>query len=355
MKVPRVLDSRRGLTLVVLLTIAGALAVRRFGAGTGPLEEFSGPTMGSLYHVSVDADLSDGERERIRGVIEQRLARVDGLMSTFDSASEISRFNRHASTEPFVVSDEVLEVLALALDVSERTGGALDVTVAPLVDAWGFGPEVSMDARPDSARVAELLALVDYRALVLDPVQRTVTKMNPAIRVDLSAIAQGYAADAVVTDLAALGLTSFLVEISGELKAVGTRRDGRAWRVGIELPDPAVSAVWGTVDLRDEGISTSGDYRSWFEVGGVRYAHLIDPRTGEARRMVGASVSVVHESVAVADAWDTALAVLGADEGYDVAVREGLAALFLTRAGDGFDARVTPAMADRGVPARPAS
>jgi len=338
----------RGAAVLAVLAVAAALTVRYLRGPSGDEPHvFSGPTMGSLYHVTVDEDLSDSEQARVRSVIDDRLAHVERLFSTYDSTSEVSRFNRHATTAPFAVSREVLEVLVLARDVSERSEGALDVTVAPLVDAWGFGPVDRDGAIPDDATLAGLLPLVGYERLVIDEVAGTVAKLDPAVRIDLSAVGQGYAVDAVAAALADLGLANFLVELSGELKASGSRRDGTLWRVGIEAPAAGIADLWGTVELADEGISTSGDYLNYVEIDGVRHSHLVDPRTGRPVRMRGASVTVVHESAAVADAWDTALAVLELDTGYALAEREGLAALFLTRSGDGFEARVTPALAGR--------
>ena len=334
-----------------MLAVVGALAVRYVRRDRAPEPHaFSGPTMGSLYHVTVDADLTEAEQARARSVIEESLGRVERLLSTFDSASEVSRFNRHASTEAFAVSPELMGVLVLAREVSERSGGALDVTVAPLVDAWGFGPVDRDGEIPSDELVEELRPLVGYERLVIDEAAGTVAKGDPAMRIDLSAVGQGYAVDVVAAALKDLGLGRFLVELSGELAAVGTRGDGTAWRIGVEAPAEGQRDVWGTVELVDEAISTSGDYSNYFEIEGVRYTHLVDPRTGRPVPMVGAAVSVVHESAAVADAWDTALAVLGPDAGYALAEREEVAALFLTRAGDGVRARVTPALAGRVAP-----
>jgi thiamine biosynthesis lipoprotein len=329
-----------------------ALAVWRPLADTGRgLHEFTGPTMGTSFTVSVDADLSDADRERVEGLIAERLAWVNGLMSTFDSSSEVSVFNAHQSTAPFTASKELLELLRVSHDVSERSGGAFDVTVAPLVDAWGFGRAEPSSSVPDEQRLAALRPLVDYRGIVLDPAAGTMSKSNPAVTIDLSAIASGWGADVVAAALEGLGLSSVLVDVGGELRAVGTRRDGTPWRVGIERPDAAALGVFGTVDLIDEGIATSGDYRNYLEVDGVRYSHIIDPRTGRPIRARDVSVTVVAPDAATADAWATALTVLGPEAGYEIAVREGIAALFVARIEGRLESRVTPALASRFVPA----
>ena len=329
-----------------VLASAATLALIGCGSERSP-HELSGRTMGSLYHVTIDDGLTEEEQSRVRSAVEERLAHVERLLSTYDSESEVSRFNRHESTEPFAVSREVVEILALAHDVSERSDGALDVTVASVVDAWGFGPVDQGNAIPDAATVAELLTHVGYDLVVIDEADGTLTKVDPAVRVDLSALGQGYAVDLVADALESFGLSNFLVELSGELKAVGTRRDGTPWKIGIEAPAEGPSELWGTIELSDEAVSTAGDYLNYIELDGLRYSHLVDPRTGRPLPLVGLSVSVVHESAAVADAWDTALAVLGPYAGYQLAEREGLAAVFITRDGDGFRAEVTPALAGR--------
>jgi thiamine biosynthesis lipoprotein len=309
--------------------------------------------MGTSFRVVVVADLSDAERERVRAVVETRLGQLNRLMSTYDSASEISRFNRHASTEPFPVSAELIEVLAMAREVSERSRGAFDVTVGPLVEAWGFGPGAGIDGpgrpSPDETELERLREGLGYGRIVVDRAAGTASKTHPETRVDLSGIAKGFGAEAVSAALTELGLTSFLVEVGGELAGVGTRA-GRPWRVGIERPDDE-PGIWGTVDLTDEGIATSGDYRDYYEENGVRYAHIIDPRTGRPIVVRGASVSVVHRSAAMADAWATALAVLGPEEGYEVARREGLAAVFVHPVDGVLRSSITPALGDRFVAA----
>jgi thiamine biosynthesis lipoprotein len=339
---------RRSLLLILAV---GGIVWWRLGGGSTDVHVFSGPSMGSIYTVSVDADLARGERARIAGAIEDRLARVTRLMSTYDPESEVSRFNRHASEEPFALSAETMHVLVMAREVSERSEGAFDVTVGPLVDAWGFGPSADVQPVPDSTTIAGILPLVGYDGLLLDPANGTARKADPALRIDPTAIAQGYAAELVADTLRALGLSSFMVDVGGELRADGTRRDGQAWRVGIERPD-GTEGLAGTIDLIDEGIDTSGDYRNYFEEGGVAYAHLIDPRTGQAVRARSSSVTVVHDDTAMADAWATALMVLGPEEGYEVAVREGIEALFLSIVGAEVRWRATPGMSSRFVPAQ---
>lgn len=345
-------DGPRPSTLALaFLLLAGLVGWQLWFRGGETVHEFVGATMGTSFIVKVEADLSPEERERVRGLIEERLERVERLMSTYDTASELSRFNRHASLDPVRVSEELLEVVALARDIAERSDGAFDVTVAPLVEAWGFGPGGDVlggvGARPSEEEIERLRGSVGYRAISTDRAAGTLAKSRPEATVDLSAIAKGYAVEAVSAALVESGLGSALVEVGGELKAIGSPRSGRRWRVGIERPDDVAPGIWGTIELENEAIATSGDYRNYYEEGGVRYAHIIDPRTGRPIPMLGASVSVVHENAAAADAWATALSVLGPEEGSELARRQGLAAVFVYRAAEGLASVVTPALGDR--------
>ncbi len=193
---------------------------------------------------------------------------------------------------------------------------------------------------PELARLAER---VGYERIVVDAEAGTLTKTHPLTVADLSAVAKGYGVDQVAEALEDMGVLAFMVEIGGEIRARGRKAGGAPWRAGIEAPDAEVRSIYRAVDLVDMAIATSGDYRNYYEIDGVRYAHLIDPRTGRPARHAGASVSVLHPRAAVADAWATALSVLGPDEGFALAEREGLAAFFLTRAEGGLVSRATRA------------
>jgi len=335
--------------LAGVLAVAIALWLARRAAAP-EAHEFTGSTMGSTYRVLVAHALTDEQAEVVRSTVAERVARVEALMSTYDTASELSRFNRAASTEPVRVSEELLEIVELARQVSERSGGALDITVGPLVEAWGFGagndPSGPTRVPADSA-IEALRTRVGFALLDVDRAAGTLRKAAPDVAIDVSALASGYAAELVARDLSGLGWTDFLVDVGGELQASGSAPGGREWRVGIEWPADDLGALWGTVELTNEGIATSGDYRDFWELDGARYAHIIDPRSGRPLPLRGMSATVVHERAALADAWATALTVLGPEEGLEVARREGLAALFLERVGAAVEARAAPAMGDR--------
>lgn len=310
---------------------------------TGPTHVLSGPTMGTTWRVTVVHDGRDPAP--IQPMIEAELAEIDRQMSTWRDDSAISEFNRREDTDAHPAPAALVEVVALAHQVSERTGGAFDVTVAPLVDAWGFGRPGPV-AAPTDEQLAALRARVGWSSLHADRAASTLRKDQPGLTITLSAIAPGYAADVLSDRLVELGFPRHLVDVGGEFRARGDGPEG-PWRLGIERPDGSVDdrVVQEVVPLRDAALATSGDYRNYREEHGRRISHTIDPRTGRPIDHKLASVTIIHESAALADAWATALNVLGPEDGFALAEREGLPALFLVRDGAGFAPRATAAFA----------
>ncbi len=303
--------------------------------------------MGTTYAVRVVADGRGDDRiDAPRAAVERVLARVDGRMSTWRPESELSRFNRLQSTEPFPVSADTLAVFRHALEISALTGGAFDVTVAPLVDAWGFGPAGRPAAFPDAAEIERLRARVGYRQLRIDGAASTIRKLHPLLAADLSALAKGYAVDQVAELLRAERIESYLVEVGGEVRTRGRSERGDAWRVGIERPAPGPPAVQRLLGLGNLALATSGDYRNYYEVEGRRLSHTIDPRTGRPVAHRLAAASVIDPLCVRADALATALEVLGPEDGFALAVEQGWAALLIARRADGtLHERETPAFA----------
>ncbi len=344
---PGALD-RRTLALLVtgVVLLAGFTLYRLvFAPPPGPYMSFSGSSMGTTWNVKVTGDDLGAEALREVGArIAESLDDVVRRMSTWESDSELSRFNASTSTQPIAISEPVVHVLTIAEEISRRSGGAFDVTVGPLVDAWGFGSEGPVSSHPSPAALETLLSEVGYRGLQLDPAAGTLRKAHAGMEVDVSAIAKGYGVDRVAEALEKLGYRDYLVEVGGELRARGRRGDGRAWRVAIERPSQDIRTLHRVVELTDRAMATSGDYRNYYDLNGQRVSHTIDPRTGQPIAHALASVSVVHESATWADAWATALNVLGPDSGYALAQTQGLAAHFILNAGPGqFESLSTPA------------
>ncbi|MCC7327685.1 MAG: FAD:protein FMN transferase [Burkholderiales bacterium] len=313
---------------------------------------FGGETMGSTYTVKIAGrGLSDAAQAAARRAVDGALAGVVDRMSHYRDDSELSRLNRHVRTAPFALSEDTFSVFALARDVSEATGGAFDVTVAPMVDAWGFGRDKTQHVVAEALRrVRE--ARVGWRMLALDPRGMTITKESPDLRADLSGIAKGHGVDLAARALDELGIGDYMVETGGEVRTRGLNAAGRPWQIAVERPDAVPRRAHRIVPMSGLAMATSGDYRIYFERGGTRYCHEIDPATGAPIRHGLASVSVVDASCARADAMATALIVLGSERGYALAVERGVAAYFIRREGEGtFRDFATPAFAVLGASA----
>ncbi len=306
----------------------------------------TGPTMGTTFSVKVlpKANEEEGASEHIARVVKQQLDLVNALMSTYQDDSELSRFNQWASTEPFELSEETFHVLQLAHTISEATNGAFDVTVGPLVNAWGFGPAGYAVEPPSPEALEALHQRVGFTKIELDEGNQAARKLQPDVYADLSAIAKGFGVDCVYEALRDLGYENLMVEVGGEVRAAGHNDRGTPWQIAIEKPVTEERAIERIIPLDGVALATSGDYRNYMEQDGARLSHIIDPRTNRPIAHKLASASVIHKECAVADGYATAMMVLGAEEGYEVAVREGLAVLFIIRADDGtFTERATPA------------
>jgi thiamine biosynthesis lipoprotein len=288
--------------------------------------------MGTTYSVSLPR-LPDGtDRAEVEAVIADVLREADEHLSGWNDGSELVRFNKSSSTAWQTVSPVLLESVAQAQSISRATNGTFDVTVGPLVRAWGFGAGASDEAAsPPVELLAQLRANVGYEKLELRPLPPALRKSTPGLEVDLDGIAPGWAVDRIAARFEALGLRDYLVELGGEVRARGTNAEGRRWRVAVEAPQAGERQAYAVIELDGVGVSTSGDYRDDREVDGRRISHTIDPRSGAPVESGLASVTVVGESVAEADAWATALMVLGPEEGLALARRERLAVLFIRR------------------------
>lgn len=311
---------------------------------------FSGPTMGTRYNVRCVTSSSTPDSEGLQNAIDQRLADINQMMSTYIADSELSRFNQYTGAGWFTVSAETAKVVAFALETAEATGGALDPTVGPVVNLWGFGPEGRRDKPPTEAEIEAARSRIGYAKLQVRTDPPALKKTQPDVYVDLSAVAKGYAVDAIGNLLVEHGFTSYMVEIGGEVVTAGTKPAGVPWQIGIEKPDSDGRSVRTILESKNEAIATSGDYRNFFERDGQRYSHTIDPATGRPVRHDLATVTVRADHCMRADSLATALLVLGPERGYDWAEQHGVAAMFLRRSDDGVAERTTTgwnAAADR--------
>ena len=306
-----------------------------------PVLRLSGATMGTTFDIQLVAPPDIVQENMLQNQVSKLLASIENSMSTYRPDSELSRFNAQSGSDWFAVSAELCDVVAAAQGLSALTGGAFDITVGPLVNLWGFGPDLSVAKPPTAAQVAEYLRLTGNRHLRTDCSKPALAKDLPQLYVDLSAYAKGYGVDRIAELLGETGVENYLVEIGGEIRVAGRNAKGRPWSIAIEAPNRGERSVTRVIELSDTGMATSGDYRNLFEYDGDYYAHIIDPRNGYPVSHSLAAVTVLSDSAALADAMATALMVLGADDGLQLAERQNLAALFQLRTEDDVQQRMS--------------
>jgi thiamine biosynthesis lipoprotein len=322
---------------VIAVACAAALAGCQF---SDPLESFGGPTMGSTYSVKyVRADGVAGP-ETLQAGVEAILAEVDAQVSTYRDDSLVERFNRAPAGTCMAMPVAVLDMVRLGEGLALQSGGAFDLTIEPLLNLWGFGPKSRGEKVPAAAAIAEARQRIGHQHLRINGEQLC---KDVKLQVDFNSIAAGHAVDRIAAWLEQQGVSSYLVEATGELKARGRKPDGSPWRIAIEAPRDDQRVAQKVLALDGYGVSTSGDYRNYFEENGRRYSHTLDPRSGAPISHRLAAVTVLHPRAELADGLSTLLMVLGPDEGVAWAERQGIAAFFVTREGDGFVTRATTA------------
>lgn len=305
--------------------------------------EIAGPVFGTRYHINVVLTDDKASLENLGEGITEVLEEVDASMSTWREDSELSRLNGREDQSDWIdISVPLHEVLATAVDVSSLTEGAFDITIGPVVNLWGFGPEARPDKVPDDDELAARLEATGYEKLELRAEPPAVRASKPQY-IDLSAIAKGYGVDAVARYLESAGVTSYLVEIGGEVRVNGRKPDGSAWRLAIEEPVSEQRQINRVVALDQHAMATSGDYRNYYESEGRRYSHTIDPDTGRPIVHNLASVTVIAENAMLADALATGFNVMGYERAQALATRENIAAYFIVRRDGGFETYYTPA------------
>ena len=330
---------RRYTSTVIFLTFL--LGSVLYFVGSDDILQLNGLTMGTSYQVQIVDMPVDIEAEDLAVDISGLLRQLDTeTFSTYASNSELSRFNRHGINIPFVASSAMMEVLLMAQEISALSGGAFDVTVGPLVNLWGFGPDLTVfETVPAQSQIDGERARVGFQFLQISPSTQEIWKTRD-IYVDLSAIAKGYAVDQLAEYLDQAGIDNYFLEIGGELKIKGLKPGGESWVPAIEAPVEAVSQVYQIFYSRGDhiAIAGSGDYRNYFEEEGLRYSHEIDPRNGRPVTHELAAAYVIDESAARADALATTYMILGPDAAEDLASRQEQAVYFIYKSdGGGFE------------------
>jgi len=336
---------RRALTVMGLL-LGLVISVAGCSESDRPLEppvRFEGNIFGTFYQVTIMDPLTQGESLELEAGFKAELESVDQAMSTYRDDSELIAFNEAPLEEWQPLSNELIEVLAISQSVAEASHGAFDITVGDLVNLWSFGPGARPEEVPADDILAERLTQVGFDAVEVDT-QNMQARRTRDVFVDLSGVAKGHATDRVAAYLNQQGIEHYLVNLGGDLIARGVRDEDEQtpWRIGIEVPEDGQQRAQHIIPLESMSVATSGDYRNYFEVDGQRFSHTIDPRTGRPVTHQLASVSVFHPSNAWADAWATALLVVGEQEAMQLAVQNNLKVLLLVRDGEQWRSIASP-------------
>ena len=296
-------------------------------------QQLQGRTMGTTYNIAYYPAQDTPNSSVVQAAIDKRLLEVNQIASTYIDDSELSLLNRHSTADYFPISDDLRVLLAESMRIAELTDGALDVTVGPLVNLWGFGPDKRPNKVPSAQLIADTRARVGIDKLTLE--QMGASKAHPELYVDLSTIAKGYGVDEVAAVLASFGIENYLVEIGGELLVKGKKANGQNWRVAIEKPVSQQQAVQKVIEPLNNAVATSGDYRNYYEFDGVRYSHIIEPHSGKPITHKLVLVTVLHPSCMTADGLATGFLVMGLAQGLALANQHGIAALFIEKQADG--------------------
>ena len=289
----------------------------------------SGQTMGTTWSLNMVPGSPGTDSAVLKQRLQARLDQINGLMSTYDPESELSRFNSQAGTDWYPVSEDTARVIDVSQEISAISGGAFDISIGPLVELWGFGAGERRAKTPTEGQIRENLARIGYKNIQLRRGPTAIKKQIPELQIDLSAVAKGYAVDALAKILEQQGINNYLLEIGGELQVSGHRGDESPWQIAIEKPLEDVRDVATIFPLTNTALATSGNYRNFYVEDGQRYSHTIDPVSGKPIRHKLASVTVLARTCARADALATALMVLGDEKARLFCEKNEIAAYFL--------------------------
>lgn len=302
-----------------------------------------GRTMGTFWRISL-ADVAPERKESLQKAIQQRLDEDDHQLSTWKTDSVLSRFNQYRGSDPQPISDNMADIITLSMRIGQKTAGAMDITVGPLVNLWGFGPDKQPVTSPTQAQINAAKALTGLQHLRVS--QRAegayLQKDLPGLYIDLSTVGEGFATDHLARLMEQQGINSYLVSVGGAVLTRGKNAQGQPWKVAIQKPTDKENAVQAVVDLQGHGISTSGSYRNYYELDGKRISHVIDPTTGRPIQHKLVSATVIATTALEADGWDTGLMVLGEEKAKALALRENLAVYLIEKQDDGFTTWMSP-------------
>lgn len=320
--------------IALAVGIVGVCSLLIACSNTSSSYQLSGSTMGTTYSVTLVGRLDGVALADLKNGIETILEEMNRQMSTYRDDSEIIRFNQSPTHQWFPVSNDFFHVVQLGQTLSEQSSGFFDITLGPLIDLWGFGPNANFVSNsnnevPDEQSIELAKSRVGWQYLQLNQQSMSLLKTRDLV-LNVSAIAKGYAVDQLFQYLVDKGFKDLMVEIGGEIRMSGSNARQQAWRIGVEVPTQDLNRRPSQVLALSSGaVATSGDYRNYFEENGVRYSHTIDPHTGYPVRRAMASVTVVHDTAALADGYATALNAMGFEKASEFAQRLNLAVSFI--------------------------
>lgn len=313
-----------------------------------------GKTMGTFWRVSL-AGVAPERRESLQKAIQQQLDNDDRELSTWKSDSVLSRFNQYRGSAPQPVSNNMADIITLSQRIGQQTSGAMDITIGPLVNLWGFGPDKQPLTTPTQQQIdaARALTGLQHLQVINRAGQSWLQKDLPALYIDLSTVGEGFATDHLARLMEQQGINHYLVSVGGAVLTRGKNAQGNAWQVAIQKPTDRENAVQAIVDLQGHGISTSGSYRNYYELEGKRISHVIDPATGRPIQHKLVSATVIATTALEADGWDTGLMVLGTEKAKALALRDKLAVYLIFKEGDHFTSWMSPQFAAFIPPSSP--
>ncbi len=329
------------LALFGIIGLVGTLSISACQQ-TPDYNYLSGETMGTSYHISYQLP-DDADEAAIQAAIDKRLQQINDSMSTYQSDSTISKFNQLGRDIPIIIDADFSRVLNVSRVVYEQSGGAFDPTVMPLVDTWGFGSTMTVErlqSPPTALEIAQAKALVDFESIIKK--DKSIYKSKGGVGLDFSAVAKGYGVDVIADVLRDdYQIRNYMVEIGGEIATSGVNNQQQPWQIAIDAPiegstvseRQTISAIRQPINTTTQmHLATSGNYRNSIVFDGKHYSHTIDPTTGEPIVGGAPSVTVAADSVALADAWATALTAMPYKKALRVANEQNLAALFVVLA-----------------------
>jgi len=324
----KVIKSFLFLILLLSLFIGGSYRANRIN---NPL--LRGETMGTTYSIRLSGTYNKNDLELLANKINKLLLEINQQMSTWLDNSQISLFNKNYSTNPITVSENFYKVVSNSLIIAKNSGGAFDPTLQPLLNLWGFGSESKESKFPSDDDIKLVLQQTGWGKIELLN-NNQIKKKNGELALALGAIAKGYSVDSISDVLNKKGYADYFIEVGGEVKVQGLNPEGNKWKIGIQDPEATLFdySLHGIVNIDAGSLATSGGYRNFIEKNGKLYAHIVDPRNGKAINSDILSVSVLSDKCVDADAWATALYVLGVEEGLTcVESQPNIEALFIKK------------------------